>query len=206
MSLLQTPHAATNPSLSKALKAALLSTILLSPLALSTEKEPTTWFGENADGEWLAGVKLSSVQPDLAGYDSATMGTLVLGYQFARPAGDRGRSSIELEIGASNTADISAGGTNHVAEYDMHTFGVFFNYRSPGTVYFKGKLGAIDSNIDTSYRDGSKALPKLNDTAFAFGLGLGVRVGQNATVEADWVSAAGDNDVNYYSLGGNIEF
>ncbi len=198
-------------SLRKAASAALLSSLLFSPLAYSaeneTQKEPVTWFGETADGEWLAGVKLGVAQPDLEGYDNATMGTLVVGYQFARPAGDRGRSSIEMELGISNTNDISANGVSHVAEYDIHTFAMFFNYRSPGTVYFKGKLGFIDSNIDTSYpNDGPKALPKMHDTSLAFGLGLGMRVSKNGTIEAEWVSASGDNDINYYNIGGNIEF
>lgn len=181
--------------------------LFLSPLSFADE--PMTWFGETAEGEWLAGVKLGVAQPDLDGYDNATMGTLVVGYQFARPAGDRGTSSIEMEVGFSNTPDIQVNGVNGAAEYDLHTFGVFFNYRSPGTVYFKGKLGVIDSNIDTRYPDGSKALEKLNDTAIAFGLGAGVRLGGNdgrTTLEAEWVSASGDNDINYYNLGGTIEF
>ena len=190
-----------------ALVTAACASLLLSPLSFADE--PVTWFGDTADGEWLAGIKLGVAQPDLSGYDNATMGTLVVGYQFARPIGDRGTSSVEMEVGFSNTPDIQVNGVNGAAEYDLHTFGVFFNYRSPGTVYFKGKLGVVDSNIDTRYPDGSKAREKLNDTAIAFGLGAGVRLGGSdgrTTIEAEWVSASGDNDINYYNLGGTIEF
>ena len=89
----------------------------------------------------------------------------------------------------------------------MHTFGVFFNYRSPGTVYFKGKLGLLDSNIDTRYDSGEKV--KSNDAALALGLGFGVRLGGNdgrTTLEGEWVTTSGDNDINFYNLGANIEF
>ena len=135
------------------------------------------------------------------------MGGIVLGYQFSRPAGDRGRSSIEFEFSTSDNADINPSGIRGPGEYDLHTFGVFFNYRSPGTVYFKGKLGLLDSNIDSRFDSGQNV--KSNDASIALGLGFGVRLGGNdsrTALEAEWMSTSGDNDINFYNLGLNVEF
>jgi hypothetical protein len=187
-------------------KKTVLACCLLVASSTSFADSQTTWFGEAADGQWLAGVKLGAAAPDIDGYDDTFLGTIVLGYQFARPAGDRGRSSIEFEISTSEDADISPSGLGILGtgEYDMHTFGVFFNYRSPGTVYFKGKLGLLDSNIDSRFDSGEKI--KSNDASFALGLGFGVRLGGRTTLETEWVSSSGDNDINYYNLGLNVEF
>ena len=185
----------------------LLACCLLAASSVSIADSQTTWFGEVADGEWLAGIKLGSAAPDLDGYDTAPMATVLVGYQFSRPAGDRGRSSLEFEFSTTDDADIKPVGFNGPGEYDMHTFGVFFNYRSPGTVYFKGKLGLLDSNIDTRYNSGENV--KSNDAALALGLGFGVRLGGNdgrTTLEGEWVTTSGDNDINFYNLGANIEF
>lgn len=188
-------------------KKSLLAGCLLAVSSAGFADSQTTWFGEVADGEWLAGIKLGGAAPDIAGYDDAFTGTIVLGYQFSRPAGDRGRSSIEFEFSTSDDADIAPAGIRGSGEYDIHTFGVFFNYRSPGTVYFKGKLGLLDSNIDSRFDSGENV--KSNDASAALGLGFGVRLGGNdsrTALEGEWVTTTGDNDINFYNLGLNIEF
>ena len=187
-------------------KGLLMCSLIASGAAQAQDSE-TTWFGEVAEGEWLAGIKLGAMSPDIEGFDDAGAATLVFGYQFARPAGDRGRSSIEVELGVSEYSDINATEARGTGEYDAHTFGVFFNYRSPGTVYFKGKAGILDSNIDAQYDSGLDE--KYHDTAFAYGLGFGVRLGgsdSRSTLEAEWMAATGDTDVQFYNLGLNIEF
>jgi len=190
--------------------AASCSLLLLSPLATaasdSNDKDQVTWFGEVAEGQWLAGVKIGAVKPDNEGFQDTTSGALVFGYQFARPVGDRGSSSIELELGTSTWGDVRAGGTTY-GEWDIHSIGVFFNYRSPGTVYFKGKLGVLSTKIHSKSNNGS--VTDFDDTGLAFGLGAGYRLGGNdgnTSIEAEWVSVAGDTDINYYNLGANFEF
>ena len=183
---------------------AILACCMLTASSISVADSETTWFGEVADGEWLAGIKLGAAYPDISGYDAAPMATVMVGYQFSRPAGDRGRSSVEFEIATTGDADIDATGFRGPGEYDMHTFGIFFNYRSPGTVYFKGKLGLLDTNIDTRYDTGETS--KSNDAGVALGLGFGVRLGKNTLLEADWMTTSGDNDINFYNLGANFEF
>lgn len=192
---------------------ALACTALLASSVSFADDSQTTWFGEVADGQWLAGIKLGVAEVDLASieganYDSAEMVTFVFGYQFSRPVGDNGTSSVEIEFGSTNDADIGrGGGVNGVGSWDMHTVGVFFNYRSPGTVYFKGKLGAIDSNIDSRFS--ANRTIKSDDASLALGLGAGIRLGgrsNNFNLEGEWVTATGDNDVNYFNVGGTVEF
>jgi len=186
----------------------LLAGSMLIVSSLSVADSETTWFGEVADGEWLAGVKLGAIHPQISGYETAPTGALVLGYQFSRPVGDHGSSSIELELGGSGNADItSASIDGTVGEFDVQFAGLFFNYRSPGTVYFKGKAGMLGTRINTRTNFGPEITS--TDTSFAFGLGAGVRLGGNeghSTIEAEWVATTGDHDVNYYNLGANIEF
>jgi hypothetical protein len=185
----------------------LLACGLMLTSTIGIAQSQTTWFGEVADGEWLAGIKLGAVAPDIPGFDTAPIASLVIGYQFARPIGDRGTASIELEIGTSQDADINESGIYGPGNYDVHTAGLFMNYRTAGTVYFKGKVGVLDSNIDARYDSGQNI--KFNDAAFALGLGLGVRLGgedARTVLEGEWVTASGDNDINYFHLGANIEF
>ena len=204
--LKQNPGKAQRTSFIKALAC---MTLLLSTSSYADSQ--TTWFGEVADGQWLAGIKLGVAEADLssiegADYDSSEMVTLVFGYQFSRPVGDNGTASIEIELGSTEDADIGRGnGVNGVGEWDMHTTAVFFNYRSPGTVYFKGKLGVIDSNIDSRF--GNRTI-KSDDASLAGGIGLGMRLAgsNNINIEGEWVTASGDNDINYFNIGGLIEF
>lgn len=190
---------------------ALACTALIASSASYADSQ-TTWFGEVADGQWLAGIKLGVAEVDLASiegadYDSTQMVTLVLGYQFSRPVGNGGTSSVEVEFGTTNDGAIDRA-VRGVGEWDMHTSSLFFNYRSPGTVYFKAKLGVIDSNIDSRFRGGRTI--KSDDASIAGGFGLGVHLGGNAAakfnIEGEWVTASGDNDVNYFNIGGMVEF
>ncbi len=164
----------------------------------------TTWFGEVADGQWMAGLKLGVAEPGINGYRAAQTAAVVLGYQFSRPVGDGGTSSIELELGTSNDADINIGG--NTGDWDIHTTGLFFNYRSPGTVYFKGKLGLLDTNIISKFPLGSV---ESDDATFALGFGGGVRMGtpeNRINVEAEWVTTNNDHDINFFNIGGLVEF
>lgn len=164
----------------------------------------TTWFGETADGQWLAGIKLGSVTNDNPRFDDATNATLVLGYQFSRIIGDRGTASVEFEIGDS----ISDGDLRTTAngEWGVQTLGVYLTYRSPGTIYFKGKLGVQDTDVQTR-NSGSINLDR-SDANFAYGAGLGIVLGrdQNINLEVEWVGVSGDNDLNFFNIGGHYRF
>ncbi|MCK5922253.1 MAG: hypothetical protein KAG66_15015, partial [Methylococcales bacterium] len=127
----------------KALRSGLNTIVACSMLlasAASFAQSQTTWFGNVADGQWLAGIKLGVAEPDSNAFQSANTATLVLGYQFSRPIGNGGSASIEFEIGSSEEETVRFVSQGE-GEWDVETVSAFFNYRSPGTVYFKAKLG-----------------------------------------------------------------
>ena len=183
----------------------IIAAMLLLPVAIVSAQEGTTWFGDSADGQWLVGVKFGSVINDDPGFSSADITTLVMGYQFAREVGTNGTASLELEWGESNGAEVNLGIPG--ADWHVSTFGLFFNYRSPGTVYFKTKVGFLSSDIDVGL-GGASGLPNNSDTNFAYGAGFGVILGgqQNFNIELDWTGASGDNDISLVNLGGHFRF
>ncbi len=186
------------------LVASLLALSISSPSIADTQS--TTWFGEEADGQWLAGIKFGVTENNAAGYNSASTGTVVVGYQFSRPIGEGGTASIEVELGTSETSNIGIGNEfGATGKWKTDTTALFFTYRSPGTVYFKGKAGILDSNINSKFPLGSV---ESNDANFAFGVGVGLRVGgeRDVSVEAEWVGTSGDHDLNQFNLGAHMAF
>lgn len=184
-------------------KALIVSTFWLTSSS-SFAAGQTTWFGETADGNWMAGLKFGAAELDIEDYNRAKTTALVIGYQFSRPIGDNGSASIELEIANSDDAKIDSPAVQ--GEWNINTEALYMNYRSPGTVYFKSKVGVLHNEITQKFAFGEVA---SDDVSFALGFGGGVRLGSEdnrVNIEAEWVSSSGDHDVNYFSLGGVIEF
>ena len=170
----------------------------------ASAQEGTTWFGDSADGQWLAGIKYGSMTNDDPGFQDADAYTLVLGYQFARPVGMNGSSSVEFEFTDTDEADINNGISN--GAWDATTIAAYITYRTPGTVYFKAKLGLLHSDVkveinEVDISDGS-------DVAFGYGAGLGLRLGaeQNINLELEWVGASGEQDLSHITIGGHYLF
>lgn len=167
-----------------------------------------TWFGETADGNWLAGMKVESVGHGRRGYDDAANVGLLFGYEFSRPIGLEGTSSIEFELTDSfdkgDVADDSLFGVG--GDWQSENIALYFTYRTPGNVYFKAKIGALRSDVTTSL-DGSPSV-KEQDTSFSYGAGLGLKLGAsgNFNVELEVVGSSGDNDLNMVSVGGIYKF
>jgi hypothetical protein len=180
----------------------LISAILLLPASTAFAQQSSTWFGNSADGQWLVGVKLGQIENNDAGsFDDLDNYTVVLGYQFARAIGGDGTASIEGEFGDSDDADFAS----HVpgSQWEARTIGLYMSYRTPGTVYFKGKLGILYS--DLGFDD---VLPDQSDTNFAYGGGFGILLGreQNFNIELEWLGTSGDNDLNLLNLVGLARF
>jgi len=91
------------------LSAAIIAVCASISLPSFADTESTTWFGEESDGTWLAGIKFGVTENNAPGYDSASTATLVVGYQFSRPVGEGGTASVELELAASEDARIGPG-------------------------------------------------------------------------------------------------
>jgi len=160
----------------------------------------TTWFGNTADGQWLVGIKAGPVSTNDNRFNDADNAALVLGYQFARAIGDRGSVTAEFEYSdtySDGDLDVIPGASWHVPMWAG-----FLAYRTPGTVYFKAKLGILYSDIKT--RDAGTIILDHSDTNLAFGGGLGVKLGarQNFLIEAEWTGTTGDSTVDQVTLGG----
>ena len=164
----------------------------------------TTWFGDTADGQWLMGIKVGSLQNNEPGFSDVDSATLVLGYQFSREVGTDGTSSIELELTDTDDGGLNNGIPN--SSWDAQTVGLFLNYRTPGTVYFKGKFGLLSSEISTEAN--GIGLQDFDDTNFAYGAGFGVLLGaqQNINIEVEYMGTTGDNDLDMFNVGGLIRF
>ncbi|GJL80463.1 MAG: hypothetical protein DHS20C01_00970 [marine bacterium B5-7] len=182
-------------------------TVASAALALVTgtaSADDFTWFGESADGKWLTGLKLESIDNSRTGYRDASNLGLLFGYEFSRPIGLDGTSSFEFEYSGSiddgTISDSSFFGVG--GEWDVENIGLYFTYRTPGNVYFKGKLGVLHSDIETRLNNGVSGVEK--DTSFSFGAGLGLKLGidDNFRLEAELVGSSGDNDINTISIGG----
>jgi len=184
---------------------AILLTLTLGNFAHAQDKdEGFTWFGQKADGEWMAGIKMSSIQNGRGGYDNASNIGLVLGYQFSRVIGNEGRSSIEFEMSNSfdngNVSQNAGFGAN--GDWSKDNLGLYFTYRGTGSVYFMGKLGFLKSEVMTNL-DGMARFTE-QDTAFSYGMGVGLHLGKegNFNLEAEFIGATGTNDMNAISIGG----
>lgn len=170
--------------------------------------EEFTWFGQTADGHWLTGLKVESVNHGRGGYEDAANVGILFGYEFSRPIGFDGASSIEFEFSDTfDKGDVSDSSIFGIGgDWQSENIGVYFTYRTPGTVYFKAKLGALRSDVTTKL-DATDAV-REQDTSFSYGAGLGVMLGAegNFDVQLEVVGSSGDNDLNMISLGGIYRF
>lgn len=186
----------------------LTALVATSVLAQNDPRKDGTFFGYEARGKWMVGVKGAIVQNSEADFGDATNVGLLFGYTFARPVGINGSASIEFE-GTSNTDEGDIGpdsnfGPNVTGQWDVDTLALFFAYRTPGVVYFKGKLGGVQSKVEARLSNGTTA--SQDDFGFAYGAGLGVRLGNHGKIEAEYTGVSGDNDIGLISLGGILEF
>jgi len=165
-----------------------------------------TWFGDSqASGQWMVGLKGGNMVNEKSGYGDAANRGVMVGYTFARPVGP-GHASVELEM--NDTYDdgnvdlgLLIGGTG---TWTVTSKALYLAYRTKGTVYFKGKLGAVIADYKQRPTDG----PELteDDAATSLGGGLGMRLGKHANVELEYTGGIGINDINYVSLGANLNF
>lgn len=193
--------------LSKSLSRIILTTMLMcgfistSYAQLDNSDGRGPFFGKEAPGKWIVGVKLAQVENDAAETEDTEGVGIVLGYEFARPVGAYGSSTIEFEYITTDDGDIADG---IPGEWDADIYNIFFTYRSAGTLYFKGKIGAQYSSIDIN----SPGLINIeaDDTSLALGLGLGYRVGDLGVVELEYTKDSGDNDIGVFGLNALLEF
>jgi hypothetical protein len=180
---------------------ALLIACLASGSALAQQRDNNDgpFFGSKAKGKWIIGVKAAKVDNNIEELEDADAIGVVVGYEFDRPISTWGGSAtVELEYIDAEETNLAGIGT-----YDPDMVNLFFTYRSAGDLYYKVKLGLSYSDIEfvTPGFDGG-----TEDVALAAGLGIGYHVGDYGSVELEYSTDSGDNDLGVLGLNALLEF
>lgn len=175
----------------------MIAALLLSQNVAAADKGGT-FFGEQATGKWIIGLKVGKIDNSIEDIKDADAIGLVLGYEFDTPIGNNGSSTFELEYVAGDTTDLRG-----LGEYDADVINGFFSYRSAGTLYFKVKAGLSYAHIEVN-------TPLLTDTyedvSLAAGIGLGYRVGDYGVIELEYSQDSSDTDLGILGLNALLEF
>ncbi len=131
------------------------------------------------------GFKAGLMDPQASGHkDTLNVGALI-GYQiFDEP---QGSGAFEAEA----TGSLARGKIKGDGDWTVNTYGVYFAYRTPTTVYLKAKGGVYNQQINP-------ANDIADRTGFNYGVGFGWRASRNAGVEAEFTEF---HDINYVSFG-----
>jgi len=173
-----------------------------------------TFFGKQAKGKWIIGVKTAKVDNNVEEINDSNAIGLILGYEFDKPIGGSGTSTIELEyLSADETISIGSESDDFVsnistqqlglAGYNVDVLSLFFSYRSAGKIYYKLKAGFTYSDVEiaNSFFTGSN-----EDIALAGGIGIGYHVGDFGVVELEYSANSGENDLGILGLNALLEF
>lgn len=105
---------------------------------------------------------------------------------------------VDFEYTRSSVdAETTIGGTTASSDIDIDTFAVYGGYRSPGNLYYLGKLGLIHENVD------GEAFSE-NEMGLSFAVGGGYRFQENFSVELEFTSI--EEDVGFVGLTGRYTF
>lgn len=133
--------------------------------------------------------------------DNATSAGFLIGYKVPAEGGD---IAVEFEM---NKAEVDFVKDGDEAKVDHDTMALYGAYRSEGSFFYKLKLGILkrdlklDDNSVFRFVDGSTS---DSDTGLSAGIGGGVRLANNLTIEAEYTLIA--EDTNLFSLGVNYNF
>lgn len=171
----------------------------LSSTTMAADDNGGTFFGKEAPGKWIIGLKLANIDPNVDNVQDADGIGIVLGYEFARSIGSGGSSTFELEYISGDEE-----GSGDFFEYEANVLNAFFTYRSAGTLYFKVKGGLSYSDIEVNSIFGQQA--EDEDVALAAGIGLGYRIQDYGVVELEYSQDSGDSDLGILGLNALLEF
>jgi len=176
-------------------------------LASAAQAADGTWFGDQkALGKWTVGVKVGNMVNEASGYKDATNRGVVLGYTFNRPVGP-GSASIEFEFTDTyDDGEIDLGyGLGGTGTWQVQTKAVYVAWRTDGTIYFKGKLGAVLADVKERATGVEEEISN-DESGVGFGGGVGVRFGGHGSVEFEYTGGQGTNDINFASVGAQLHF
>lgn len=188
-------------TISRKLRAALFAVaggLFLSSNAFAADNGGT-FFGKEAPGKWIIGLKAANIDPNVPSINDADAGGIVLGYHFARPVGGNGSSTIEFEYISGDEA-----GIDDTFVYEADVINAFFTYRTAGDLYLKLKAGV--SYADIAIKSLGDPDIDFDDVAFAAGIGLGYHVGDLGVLELEYQTDTGTADLGIFSLNALLEF
>ncbi|MBI3545191.1 MAG: porin family protein [Gammaproteobacteria bacterium] len=150
-----------------------------------------------ADNPLYVGLKGGVMMVDLSEYDQATSAGVVLGYKIFGNADSS--LAIEGEYTTSSSADINVLGFK--GKWDIDTWAAYLAYRIGGDMYFKGKVGYLNEDINV---DIVGANISGSDSGLSVGIGVGWKLGKKNALELEYTVI--EQDVNFVSLGVNFSF
>lgn len=151
------------------------------------------------DRTFYFGLKGGWMFPDVSALDEAFNGGLLAGgFIYEDPA--TGSIAIEGEVTTSfSDGDVSFLGMR--GEWDLDTIALYGVFRSPGQIYFKGKIGILyeDASVTISGTGASG-----DDTGLSAGIGAGWMVWDRGSLELEYTII--EEDVDFLSLSYNFYF
>ena len=173
-----------------------------------------TFFGKQAKGKWIVGIKAAKIDNNVEEINDSNAIGLILGYEFDKPIGGSGTSTIELEyltgdetisVGSESDDFVSNISTQALglASYNTDILSLFFTYRSAGTIYYKVKAGFTYSDVEIA---NSIFTDSNEDVALAGGIGIGYHVGDYGVIELEYTADSGENDLGIIGLNALLEF
>lgn len=106
------------------------------------------------------------------------------GYEWPNRWGVEGEITKSISDGK---ADLGVFGKFN---YSLDTYAAYATYRTDGDVYFKGRLGFLDEEVDAGPVDGG-------DSGLSGGAGVGVKLRSNLEVQFEYTFI--EKDVNFWS-------
>lgn len=173
---------------------------LLPVIALSLG---TIGVADAADEKWYAGVKGGLMLIDnldvgagtTVDADNGLNGGLFVGYQWG--LGGAGSIAVEGEFSTALSAGdmtITGPGGSITGEWEVQTLAIYAAYRSAGDLYFKGKIGFLDEDVDLTL---GGTTTNASDTGMSLGLGAGWNIGTGG-IEAEYTII--EEDVSFFSI------
>lgn len=185
----------------KQIAVCLALSLCATPIVLAQQNSANEgpFFGNEAKGKWIIGVKAAKVDNNVEDLEDADAIGVVLGYKFDSPIGTlNGSSTVELEYIDGDSTNLAG-----IGVYDPDILNLFFTYRSAGDLYYKFKLGLSYSDIEI---ETPGFVSGTEDVALAGGIGLGYKFGDYGSIELEYSADSGDNDLGILGLNALLEF
>jgi opacity protein-like surface antigen len=167
------------------------------------------FFGESATGQWMVGAKAISARNSDKGFESASGGGIILGYEFSRPVW-KGKAAFEFQYTDPGDGDINANSDPSPSVYPSRgkwenpVYAGYIAYRTPGMVYAKGKLGILSSGYKIKLNNGE--IIEEKKTQIGYGLGLGIHAGRHVDLELEYEGNQGKSQLYDFGFNAIVKF